>query len=283
MKFLAACFAFMPPAMKPRLRVPFDVFMGFFERACGACDEFTPPRRLRARFTSSVSIPDFKAAGRIYLGLFRELCALEPGEAVLEVGSGCGRIAAALTDYIVLPGRYDGLEISEPGVEWCRSAITARFPCFNFHFADVFNRHYNPRGRHEARNYRFPFPDEAFDFVFLGSVFTHMLPDEVKHYLLEISRVLKRGGRCFATYFLWNRETSGLCRSGKSDFGFRVDCGLYRTQNRSVPEVAVCYPENWIMGLYAEAGLTVKNPPLFGTWRGKPGRFGQDVIIGWKE
>ena len=40
------------------------------------------------------------------------------------------------------------------------------------------------------------------DVAFLTSVFTHMLPEDVEHYLDELARVLKPGGRTLITWFL---------------------------------------------------------------------------------
>lgn len=37
----------------------------------------------------------------------------------------------------------------------------------------------------------------------LGSVFTHMQHRDVVRYAKEVARVLKPGGRCMVTYFLW--------------------------------------------------------------------------------
>lgn len=273
----------IPQFLKSWIRAPLDLTLEMAETVSGARDALTPPRRLRVQFISSISVKEYKEAGRAYVRFFTDLCGLKPDEVVLEVGSGCGRIAAALTGHLARPGRYEGLEIVGGGVEWCRSAITSRFPAFHFNVADVYNRHYNPQGRSPAHAYRFPFAEASFDFVFLSSVFTHMLPNEVLRYLSEIARVLKPGGRCLITYFLWNDEAAELCRAGKSRFNFDCDRGAYRTENPAVPETAVCYPEGLIVDLYARTGFTLKHPPWHGTWCGRPqGLSGQDVIVAWK-
>ena len=63
---------------------------------------------------------------------------------------------------------------------------------FRFHRADVASEAYNPEGAAPSSTYRFPFRDWSFDFIFLSSVFTHMLPDAVEHYLHEIARACSR-------------------------------------------------------------------------------------------
>ena len=65
-------------------------------------------------------------------------------------------------------------------VDWAQRTITARYPNFTFQNADIFNKWYNPGGAFAASEYRFPYDDESFDFIFLTSVFTHMLAPDVR-------------------------------------------------------------------------------------------------------
>ena len=106
-------------------------------------------------------------------------------------------MARPLTQYLD-GGTYDGLDISQPAIEWCRKVYARRYPHFRFHFADIQNSYFNRDGKHAPVQYRFPFPDATFDFVFLTSVFTHMLRPAVENYVTEITRVMKSGGRCLA-------------------------------------------------------------------------------------
>lgn len=78
-------------------------------------------------------------------------------------------------------GTYDGVEIHRDAVEWCQRTITSADPRFRFHRADVVSSAYNPDGLVPSFEYTFPFPDQSFDFIFLASVFTHMLPESVEH------------------------------------------------------------------------------------------------------
>ena len=104
-----------------------------------------------------------------------------------------------------------GIDIAKAGIEWCADKITPRLPNFRFQLIDVYNKHYNQQGACPASQYRFPFEDNTFSFVMLGSVFTHMLPDDLSNYLSEVYRVLEKGGRCLISYFLLNAELSYLC------------------------------------------------------------------------
>jgi len=111
---------------------------------------------------------------------------LRPEHRVLDVGSGIGNLALALTGY--LHGGFDGIEIHPEAVQWCQKTITPRFPSFRFHRADVSSRAYNPGGAVPANQFRFPFANGVFDYILLASVFTHMLPADVESYVQEMDR-----------------------------------------------------------------------------------------------
>src|SRR4029079_302816 len=117
----------------------------------------------------------------------------------------------------------------------CRRAITPRNARFRFHHADIAGGAYNPSGRLTAGTYRFPFDDRSFDFVFLGSVFTHMLPEDVAHYLREIARVLAPGGTCAASFFLLADERRGDVEAGRSFLAFPFPVASGRLHDRRRP------------------------------------------------
>jgi SAM-dependent methyltransferase len=190
----------------------------------------------------------------------RELMAqgLRPEHRVLDIGSGIGNLAIGLLDY--LRGGYDGVEIHPEAVAWCQQAITSRYPGFRFHRADLTSRAYNPRGGQLSSTYRFPFPDRCFDFVLLYSVFTHMLPDDVEHYVREISRVLALGGVCVASYFLLNDESRRGIDAGHSFMSFDAlhSSGLCQLHDPVVPEAAVALDETFVRQVHRHAGLQLR-------------------------
>ncbi|OPZ14382.1 MAG: hypothetical protein BWZ10_01923 [candidate division BRC1 bacterium ADurb.BinA364] len=237
-------------------------------------DPLIPPSGLR-----DVGEGDFIQIGREFLRYFIELAGLRPDERVLEAGCGKGRMARALAEYLEIPGRYDGFDIDARSIAWCQRAYARRHPNFHFHFADIRNSHYNPGGRFDPSRYRFPFESEFFDFVFLTSVFTHMLPGPVENYCSEICRVLKPGGRAFITYFLLPAGAKG----GSGDFSFEHALPGCRTQSAETPESAVAYEEPAIRALYAKCGLQIWEPIRYGLWRGPgPGFSYQDLVIAGK-
>jgi len=118
-------------------------------------------------------------------------------------------MAIPLTKYLS-EGSYEGIDIIPYHINWCKKNIMSRYPNFRFQMADVFNKLYNPKGKYKPSEYEFPYQDEDFDFVFLTSVFTHMLPKDMENYFSQIARVLRKKGRCLITFFLLNKESLRL-------------------------------------------------------------------------
>jgi ubiquinone/menaquinone biosynthesis C-methylase UbiE len=156
------------------------------------------------------------------------LAGLQPNHRILDWGCGIGQKARSLTRFITAGG-YEGLDISQMGISWCQKNITRRFDNFQFREADVYNSAYRPEGRQSAAHYKFPYESQQFDFVVLFSVFTHMIPEEVDNYLSEISRVLKSGGTCVASYFLIGDDAAKAVERGWNAHPFPHACEGYRT------------------------------------------------------
>ncbi|MCX6214057.1 class I SAM-dependent methyltransferase [Spirosoma sp.] len=224
---------------------------------------------------------DFKQTGLEFLKLFVDLAKLKPEEQVLDIGCGIGRMAAPLTGYLKNGGSYEGFDIVEDGILWCQANITSRFPNFRFQLADIHNDHYNPKGHYEASKYIFPFKDGHFDFAFLTSVFTHMPKPEVDHYVAEIGRVLKPGGRCLVTFFLLNEESRELMKSPESAHNIQ-----YLSEGRYIaypddPEVCVGFDESYVIDLFKRNGMSATIYP--GSWcsRNSFTSF-QDIVLAYK-
>lgn len=231
----------------------------------GALADLVPPSA--AMFDGPASIEEFKRNGDEFLEIYKTVAGLSPDERVLDVGSGMGRKTIPLTQFLGDGARYEGLDVNPAGVEWCRARITARFPAFQFRWIDVRNRLYNPGGAVEPGDYRFPFTDRAFTFVTVESVFTHMLPQDVGHYLAEIARVMD-GGRCLASFFLLNDESRRLIARGASSQPFGTERDGWATISAETPESAIAIDEPLVRSLYDAAGLEiVAHHP--GAWCGR--------------
>jgi SAM-dependent methyltransferase len=139
---------------------------------------------------------------------------------------------------------------------------------------------YNQLAETRASDFVFPFPSNNFDFVIMTSVFTHLLPDEVRNYLAEISRTLVSGGRCFATFFALDDVAKANLRSGKASLNIvhelTRDCFV---ENPEVPENAVAYDYSALSGMIADAGLSVEQVH-WGKWSARSKFLSyQDVFL----
>jgi SAM-dependent methyltransferase len=235
-----------------------------------------PPWWLR-----DVGDADFRAAGQEFLQLFIELAKLQPDERVLDIGCGCGRMALPLTGYLSQKGSYYGLDIVEEAIHWCQQHITPRFPHFQFLHSDLYNERYNPTGRYLAKEYGFPFEDHSFDFIFLTSIFTHLLPDDTRNYLGEVARLLDPAdGRAFITFFLLNQTQQSLADQGLNAIDFKFGIGPYRMRDSAIPESAIAYQEAYVDDLLSQNGLEMAGPIRYGTWSGRTGGLSyQDILL----
>jgi SAM-dependent methyltransferase len=246
-------------------------------------EDLVPPRPLRSLVGSAADWRDHVASGEEFVGYFRDLCGLAPDEAVLDVGCGSGRMAVPLTRYLKPAGAYEGFDIVAAAVKWCNRRIGARYPNFRFQHADVYNTRYNARGRTRASAYRFPYADARFDLAFACSVFTHLMPDAAEHYLAEIARVLRPGGRCLITFLLLTDDARSLIATGKSALRLPHDLGTHRVEHAAVPEAAVGYDEAYVRGRFAASGLRVMEPIRWGSWCGRSAFLSyQDIVIATK-
>lgn len=263
----------LPRALRKRLKylalLPFDVI----ERITGRRKALVPPRRL-----NYAGDGEFEATGNEFMSYFMELGGLKPGHRVLEIGSGIGRMARPLTDYLT-SGTYDGVDIVPRGVRWCQREIGRRYPQFHFHLADITNPMYNPRGRFKGTEYQFPFQNNSFDFVFLTSVFTHMMTPEVEHYTSEIFRMLQPGGKFLATFFLLNQESRDLIRNGSSSLEFRFSHDGAYIDDENDPARAVAFEQDAIAGLLHRKGFAAESL-YFGAWCGRSNYLSfQDILV----
>ncbi len=275
----------MPVHTRVRIHRRFEMAVERLERLAGRHDSLIPPSRLM--FVGG-SRHDFRPLGDKWLRTFIRTADLKPDESVLDVGCGVGRMAVALTRYLTPPqGRYEGFDIVRDGIAWCREEITPRFPNFHFQHADLYNKEYNPDGTLHASEYQFPYPDESFDFAFLTSVFTHMLPADVRQYLSEVRRVLRPGGRCLATFFVLDAEARARIQAGRVETPrrFQHDIGGAWAVDPQLAEAAVAYSESTVQDFFRTAGLSIQEPILYGAWSGRErplSPHSQDIVLARK-
>jgi SAM-dependent methyltransferase len=236
--------------------------------------EMLPPRGL-----SFVGTSDFEETGREFLGHFVELGKLEPGDRVLDIGCGIGRMAIPMTGYLE-GGSYEGFDVGKEMISWCRRHIGKRFPAFNFTWSPIYNQKYNPFGTVAAAEFRFPYEDDSFDFALATSLFTHLTTSDAEHYLRELGRVLRPGATALLTFFLITPESQAEIDAGRAEFAFtHAIAGAVTTDPRQ-PEEAIAFALPDLEGMLGGAGLAIEEPLHRGTWANAPEAPSfQDIVV----
>jgi SAM-dependent methyltransferase len=199
--------------------------------------------------------------------------------AVIDVGSGYGRLTLGIFELLRYRGRYLGFDILPRHVEWCARHLTRIAPNVRFRHLDVRNERYNPGGRIDPAAMRFPAGSASFDVAAVFSVFTHLDRGSCGRYLVELARVLRPGGVAVTTWFAFDDDR--LPAMGSEQASYRMEHVLevgVRTSFPDNPLRAIAFEESLVRRMVADAGLEVESVAR-GTWAGEPGRTFQDVFV----
>jgi SAM-dependent methyltransferase len=242
----------------------------------GAGTPPTPPDSI----LGGVGPGDYHAVGRSTVSLLERWAGLGPSDDVLDVGCGPGRTAWALSEKLGDHGSftYTGLDVVPAYIEWSLGNLGLEPERFRFHLADIRTSFYNPGGATAAEDFVFPWADASFDLAIATSLFTHLLPGAAVHYLSEIARILRPGGRLFASFFLLDARGREAAQTGFTypTFSCPIEHGLLH--DAAVPESGVAHDEGWLLAVLARAGLqTATVHP--GGWKSPPGEYHQDIVV----
>lgn len=261
--------------MRRLVRRLFYLPIDIIDTVAGRRNAMIPPRGMI--FTGS---GDFVRSGKALADLCIKETGLTPTGHVLDVGCGIGRLAIPLTQYIT-SGTYNGFDVVPDGIAWCRHKITPLYPNFTFTYVPLRNDLYNLGTANKAEQFIFPYADNSFDLVVLTSVFTHMQYNEVLHYLQQIKRVLKPGGRCLATFFIIDDATKQMIGERKDVMQFDYEYDTYFLHDNKVKDANIAFKYDALTGMINRAGLLLQTLNK-GWWRGterdKSFNF-QDVVI----
>lgn len=178
-----------------------------------------------------------------------------PGDLVLDLGCGAGSMALALGRRIGGSGRYIGIDVHRPSIDWAarRFASDARFRFEAIEAASP----YGSRRPAPARPNALPAANGATQFVLAKSLFTHLLEPETAAYLSETRRVLQPGRAALVSAFLFepgSRADRGLCPW----FRHPEPGSPVRFRFRHRPQAAVAYERSRFVALVEQAGLRVQ-------------------------
>ena len=209
----------------------------------------------------------FDEVGRWFLAEFQGLGLFSHGTRVLDIGCGCGRLSYTLaTDEALreLEVAYTGMDVDQASIRWCQRHITPLNPKFDFYHADCYNPSYNPHGSIAAARYRFPHQDSSFHVVLLTSVLTHVLEEELRHYLSEVFRLLVPGGIAYASFFLYQSASEAATGMERHGIAFPFSKAHLALNREDYPTNAVAYEEAFVRSVVRETGLRVMEPARYG-------------------
>jgi SAM-dependent methyltransferase len=172
---------------------------------------------------------------------------------IVDIGCGCGRYARFMRDYQYksqrFTGHYVGIDIDPEMLAWCHRHFDAER--FEFHQSTHASRAYRAQGGRDPTHYELPVADGTADFVFSGSLFSHLLENELVDYCRESFRVLKSGGIAAMYFFSLDRPPPGY--GDRHTFGFQI--GNAHVESLAIPEAAVAYRENFLLSIARDAGF----------------------------
>jgi len=215
----------------------------------------------------------------------RYLTQLEPQMSVLDFGCGCGRLAIPLLEYLSEEGSYVGVDIVPKLVEFCNQEIEPFYSNASFFRSTDSNKLYDKFV--ESNQVSIPtindleeLGNKRFDVICAFSVFTHLTMEDAQKYFVQLTQLLRPGGKLIVSCLLINESSRNLIRNEKSAIRFGVevqeDQNIYFIDDNLT---AVAFQDQKFISLAMEAGLD----PLityYGQWCGRQRRRSyQDIMV----
>jgi len=188
----------------------------------------------------------FLSSGRREAERLIEKCGVTSEGRILDVGCGVGRLPIGVLSYMEKLPQYWGIDVDSNSISWCMRYIARDQSRFHFERINVHNRRYNPSGESFDNSFHFPYADCAFNVIYLYSVFSHMMPGDIKAYLTEFRRLLEPAGRIFFTAFVEEDVPQVM----ENPPGYRM--------NWSGALHCVRYQKEFFESLVADAGFEVR-------------------------
>lgn len=205
--------------------------------------------------------------------------ALRPNSRMLDIGSGCGRLATAFTRYLDEAGEYLGIDVWDDGVRWCTDHITSERPEFRFRTVTAANNYYYDNDSGTGNEFGLSFiPSSHFDCIFALSVFTHLKLPDARQYFDLIARSLGPNGLAYLTFFVIDDDAHRFIeRTGEHRALAPAGDGMWYAYERQ--HFFSGYEEGPLLAQFEAFGLEVVNRSR-GSWAEKPGaRLYQDWFL----
>jgi SAM-dependent methyltransferase len=216
-----------------------------------------PPNHMRIRIGSDSRVfsnqPFYLRSAESFWLNYMSIGAVKSNSTIVDIGCGCGRFAHHMRDFdyqgIRFTGRYIGVDIDPEMLQWCRNHFDA--DRFQFLQSTHASKSYNQTGGNIG-GYTLPIADGTVDFVFSTSLFSHLLEPELRNYLKESLRVMKRGATIVMSFFCLDYPPPTY--GGRHTFSHRI--GNAAVESLKVPEAAVAYTESFMVALAGEVGFS---------------------------
>ncbi len=123
-----------------------------------------------------------------------------PESSILDIGCGHGRLLVGLLSEMS-SAHYVGMDVSPSVIQWCQRYFE-KWPKPQFVHLDIFNERYHIQGRELSGAFQFPLASASQDFIYLFSVFSHIVEHDMRIYLRDFKRLLRPDGRVIFTTFV---------------------------------------------------------------------------------
>jgi len=233
-----------------------------------------PGEDLRAHVAGQgVSESDYRAVGKFVAIDLMHLGLLWTNSRIVDIGCGCGRVAAHLAPVLNESGRYWGFDTWRKGIDWATEEISSVYKNAEFKLLSNSPGAKDPGYVGESA-YTIPLADASVDLVLCASLFTHLTFEAALGYLREIRRLIGPSGRAFVSCFILDEEAEKVLAphrlTGDSFGKYSQHEGFFDSYFR---------PETFAR-LFEESGLT---PVIqrYGHWRGRA--YSQRRPIGYQD
>lgn len=170
---------------------------------------------------------------------------------IMEIGCGIACLSLPIIKYVA-SGVYYGVDTDTQCIEWCRHRILP--VCPNMIFESI-----------NDENLRLPCGDNTLDVVYSATLFNQLQYDDIINKLMEINRVLKKGGQLVIGLMMCN-QPSHLNIVSKKNHTKTTKIGGSTYLSNNLGESVIVHPDT-VVKIFKQASFSV-DEIIFGTWSG---------------